>query len=67
MDPYVDVTLAQTTLLSDQQVLNSLQVSDMMSAVELIQSMGGGWSTAQLPTPSQAGSQPAASAYTLQK
>lgn len=67
VDPYVDVTLAQTTLLSDQQVLNALHVSDMMSAVELIQSLGGGWNTGQLPTPSQAGSQPPASVYSLQK
>jgi len=67
VDPYVDVTIAQTTLLSDQQVLNTLQVSGMMSAVELVQALGGGWNLSQLPTPSQAGSQPPSSVYSLQK
>jgi NodT family efflux transporter outer membrane factor (OMF) lipoprotein len=67
VDPYVDVTIAQTTLLSDQQTLNALHVSDMMASVELVQALGGGWSRTQLPTPSRAGSQPSSSAYTLQK
>ncbi len=67
VDPYIDVTIAQTTLLSNQQALNTLQVSDMMSAVELVQALGGGWSLSQLPTPAQAGSQPPASTYSLQK
>ncbi len=67
VDPYVDVTIAQTTLLSDQQVLNTLQVSDMISSVQLVQALGGGWDDTQLPTPAQAGRQPPASVYKMQK
>ncbi len=67
VDPYVDVVTAQTTLLSDQQTLNSLQVSQMMQAVELVQALGGGWDASQLPTPSQAGAKLPNSAYTLQQ
>ena len=49
VDPYVDVVTAQTTLLSDQQTLNALQVSRMISAVQLVQALGGGWDRSQLP------------------
>lgn len=67
VDPYVDVVTAQTTLLGDQQALNSLQVSEMMSAVELVQALGGGWDLSQLPTPSQVSAKVPGSAYALQK
>ena len=53
IDPYVDVVTAQTTLLADQQTLATLQVEQMTAAVELIQALGGGWDTSQLPTASQ--------------
>jgi NodT family efflux transporter outer membrane factor (OMF) lipoprotein len=53
VDPYVDVTLAQTTLLGDQETLNALEVEEMTSAVELVQALGGGWDESQLPTPGQ--------------
>jgi NodT family efflux transporter outer membrane factor (OMF) lipoprotein len=67
VDPYVDVVTAQTTLLGDQQSLNAVQVSQMVSAVELIESLGGGWSRTQLPTPAQTGAKVPASAYALEK
>jgi NodT family efflux transporter outer membrane factor (OMF) lipoprotein len=67
VDPYVDLVTAQTTLLGDQQTLNSLQVSEMMQAVELVQALGGGWDASQLPTPSQTGAKIPNSAYALQK
>ncbi|MFZ0632451.1 MAG: efflux transporter outer membrane subunit [Acidobacteriaceae bacterium] len=67
VDPYVDVVTAQTTLLGDQQTLNSLQVSQMISAVELVQALGGGWDVSQLPTPAQTGAKVSGNAYTMQK
>lgn len=67
VDPYVDVTIAQTTVLSDQQTLNALHVSQMISAVELVQALGGGWDLSQLPTTGQAGAKVANSAYAIQK
>jgi len=67
VDPYVDVLTAQTTLLSNQETLNTLQVEEMVSAVELVQALGGGWNQTQLPTPAQAGAKPSSAEYKLQK
>jgi len=67
VDPYVDVVLAQTTLLGDQQTLNSLQVEEMISTVELVQALGGGWDRSQLPTPSQVGAKTVKADYTMQR
>jgi outer membrane protein TolC len=43
------VISAQTTLLSYQQTQVTLRVNEMTSAVELVQALGGGWDTTQLP------------------
>ncbi len=66
VDPYVDVVIAQTTLLTNQETLNSLQVSEMTSAVQLVQALGGGWDLSQLPTPAQVGAKTTNADYTLQ-
>ncbi len=66
VDPYVDVVLAQTTLLGDQTTLNALQVDEMLSSVQLVESLGGGWNRAQLPTPRQVSAKVAKGAYTMQ-
>jgi NodT family efflux transporter outer membrane factor (OMF) lipoprotein len=66
VDPYVDVTIAQTTLLGDQTTLNSLQVDEMLSSVQLVQALGGGWDRTQLLTPAQAGAKTTNADYTLQ-
>jgi outer membrane protein TolC len=50
IDPYLNVITAQTTLLSDQQTEVTLRVSEMTAAVQLIQALGGGWDTDQLPS-----------------
>jgi|HubBroStandDraft_6_1064221.scaffolds.fasta_scaffold15367_5 NodT family efflux transporter outer membrane factor (OMF) lipoprotein len=50
LDPYLDVLTAQNTLLSGQQTLVTLRVSEMTAAVQLIQALGGGWDVTQLPT-----------------
>lgn len=67
VDPYIDVVTAQTTVLGDQQSLNTLQVEEMMSAVQLVQALGGGWDRSQLPTPAQAGAKVPSSDYKLQQ
>jgi NodT family efflux transporter outer membrane factor (OMF) lipoprotein len=66
VDPYVDVVTAQTTLLGNQVTLNTLHVEEMLSAVQLVQALGGGWDHSQLPTPAQAGAHIANSEYTMQ-
>jgi NodT family efflux transporter outer membrane factor (OMF) lipoprotein len=53
LDPYLNVITAQTTLLSNQQTQVTLRVAEMTAAVQLIQALGGGWDTTQLPTPSE--------------
>ena len=48
VDPYIDVLIAQTTVLSDQQTLNNLQVQQMTYAVALVEALGGGWDVSKL-------------------
>jgi NodT family efflux transporter outer membrane factor (OMF) lipoprotein len=53
IDSYLNVYTAQTSLLTQQQTFIDLRVSQMTSNVQLIEALGGGWSTAQLPTEKQ--------------
>jgi len=53
VDTYLNVIIAQTTLLTDQQQLASLHTQEMTSSVQLIEALGGGWDRSQLPTPAQ--------------
>jgi NodT family efflux transporter outer membrane factor (OMF) lipoprotein len=47
---YTAVVVAQAAALSARQTLITTQSSRMAAAIQLITSLGGGWSTAQLPT-----------------
>jgi NodT family efflux transporter outer membrane factor (OMF) lipoprotein len=67
VDPYVDVLIAQTTVLGDQQTLNGLQVLQMTSAVALVEALGGGWDRSQLPSTQQVTEKPAKSETTIQQ
>jgi NodT family efflux transporter outer membrane factor (OMF) lipoprotein len=67
IDPYVDVLVAQTTVLSDLQTLNGLQVEEMADAVALIEALGGGWDNSQLPGPSQVTQKPASSDTAIER
>jgi NodT family efflux transporter outer membrane factor (OMF) lipoprotein len=67
IDPYVDVVLAQTSFYNDQQTLNALHVEEMMSTVQLVQALGGGWDRSQLLTPAQVGTKVPNSDYKLQR
>ncbi|MGA8541091.1 MAG: efflux transporter outer membrane subunit [Terriglobales bacterium] len=58
IDPYIDVLIAQTTVLSDQQTLNGLQVQRMVDAVALVEALGGGWDRSQLPSVPQVTQKP---------
>jgi NodT family efflux transporter outer membrane factor (OMF) lipoprotein len=66
IDPYIDVVVAQTTLLGNQQSLANLQVQEMTASVQLIESLGGGWDRSQLPTPSQVSEKPSRSDTAIQ-
>jgi NodT family efflux transporter outer membrane factor (OMF) lipoprotein len=60
IDPYINVVTLQTTLLGDQQAIISLRQQEMTASVALIQALGGGWDSSQLPTPHQVTQRPAA-------
>jgi NodT family efflux transporter outer membrane factor (OMF) lipoprotein len=53
VDTYLNVLVAQTTLLSDQQTLASLRTQAMTASVQLIEALGGGWDRSLLPTPAE--------------
>jgi len=50
VDTYLNVFTAETSLLGDQQTAITLHVQEMTSSVQLIEALGGGWDTTQLPT-----------------
>jgi NodT family efflux transporter outer membrane factor (OMF) lipoprotein len=56
VDTYLNVFVAQTTLLSDQQAMITLRVQQMTSSVQLIEALGGGWDTTLLPSESDVAS-----------
>ena len=58
IDPYLNVITAQTTLLSNQQTAVNLRMQQMTASVQLIEALGGGWDTSQLPTPAQVTAKP---------
>jgi NodT family efflux transporter outer membrane factor (OMF) lipoprotein len=66
LDPYVNVVIAQNTLLSAQASLNSEQVSEMIASVQLVQALGGGWNRSDLPSNAQLTAKPTAADYTMQ-
>lgn len=50
IDSYLNVITAQTTLLSNSQTLQNLRSQQMTAAVQLIEALGGGWDSSQLPS-----------------
>jgi NodT family efflux transporter outer membrane factor (OMF) lipoprotein len=67
IDPYIDVLIAQTTVLSNQQTLNNLQVQEMTSSVALVEALGGGWDRSQLPSVPQVTQKPPKSETAIQQ
>jgi outer membrane protein, multidrug efflux system len=53
LDNYLNVTVAQIAALSAELATVQVQSRHLQSAVGLIGAVGGGWSTADLPTPQQ--------------
>jgi NodT family efflux transporter outer membrane factor (OMF) lipoprotein len=66
IDPYIDVVIAQTTLLSNQQSLTTLQVQEMAASVQLIEALGGGWDRSQLPASPQVTEKPSKAETAIQ-
>ena len=53
IDPYLNVIVAQASLLSNQQTDVSLRVQQITASVQLMEALGGGWDVSRLPTPQQ--------------
>jgi outer membrane protein TolC len=47
---YLQVITAQMSLLENQRDQVDLRTQQLLASVSLIQALGGGWSTSQLPT-----------------
>jgi NodT family efflux transporter outer membrane factor (OMF) lipoprotein len=50
VDTYLNVFTAETSLLGNQQTGITLYVQQMTSSVQLVEALGGGWDTSQLPS-----------------
>jgi NodT family efflux transporter outer membrane factor (OMF) lipoprotein len=48
--PYTTVITAQVTLLQDQETALQVQEQRLVASVALVQALGGGWETSQLPS-----------------
>jgi NodT family efflux transporter outer membrane factor (OMF) lipoprotein len=66
IDPYIDVVIAQTTLLANEQSLTTLQVQEMAASVQLIEALGGGWDRSQLPAPQEITEKPSKAETAIQ-
>jgi NodT family efflux transporter outer membrane factor (OMF) lipoprotein len=66
LDPYIALASAQDTLYGNQEGLASLQIQQMSASVSLIQALGGGWDTSQLPTPAAITAKPSHADTTIQ-
>lgn len=59
LDPYLNVIVAQTTLLNDQQTGVTFRMNQMVAAVGLIKTLGGGWNASEIPSPKEVEKNPA--------
>jgi NodT family efflux transporter outer membrane factor (OMF) lipoprotein len=53
IDPYLNVITAQTSLLSNEQTALNLRIQQIVSSVQLIEALGGGWDSSTLPNSRQ--------------
>lgn len=53
LDPYLNVIVAQTSLLNDQQAAVNFRMQQMVASVQLIKALGGGWDASQIPSPNE--------------
>ena len=61
LDPYLNVINAQTLLLNTQQAAVTFRVQQMVASVRLIEALGGGWDTSQIPSPEELKAKPSRS------
>lgn len=49
LDPYLNVTQAQMTVLGYRQTMVGLRSQQMLASVQLLEALGGGWQSSELP------------------
>lgn len=54
LDPFLNVLTAQVSLLAYRQTYITYRTQQMVASVQLIEALGGGWDTSQMPTPAAA-------------
>jgi NodT family efflux transporter outer membrane factor (OMF) lipoprotein len=57
-DSYLDVVVAQTEALSAERSLLNLETRLLQANIRLVRAVGGGWTTADLPTEAEADTAP---------
>jgi NodT family efflux transporter outer membrane factor (OMF) lipoprotein len=67
LDPYIDVVTEQNLLLSAQQTLATAEILRMTYSVSLVEALGGGWDTTELPNPQQVTQKPTKAETTIQQ
>ena len=67
LDPYINVVTEQNTLLAAQQTLAQIEIQRVTASVQLIEALGGGWDSSQLPTPQQVTAKPEKADTALQQ
>lgn len=50
LDPYLNVIIAQVSLLNNQQTALSVKAQQVISSLRLVEALGGGWNSSQMPT-----------------
>ena len=53
LDPFLNVLTAQVNLLNYQQTYVNFETQQMLASVQLIEGLGGGWDSSQMPSPAQ--------------
>ncbi len=53
IDSYLNVIIAQGTLLSNQRTAVNIRMQLMTASVQLIEALGGGWNVSQIPSSSE--------------
>lgn len=53
LDPFLNVIVAQTILLNDQQTAVNFRMEKMVASVQLIKALGGGWDVKTIPSPNE--------------
>jgi NodT family efflux transporter outer membrane factor (OMF) lipoprotein len=50
LDPYLNVLVARTIVLNDQEAAVNFRAQRMLASVQLIKALGGGWDASQIPS-----------------